>query len=145
MSTLSTPNNCGKLNDVQQQMQRIYNEAVGFAPKDMGEDWRPTIDIYETEGDLVLQSELPGMQEADFKIKVENNVLTLTGERKLAEKQRFKVYRQERPAGNFERSFTLPSNYDVTQIKASYNNGLLNISLPKKAEARPRQIDIKIR
>lgn len=144
MSNNSIYNPYRALNELQQQMQQMWQQN-GNSQREEGVNWSPSIDIYEAEGELVLMSELPGFTESDFKLSVENNVLTISGERKPAENRQFKVHRQERPIGRFQRSFSLPANFDLSKVNANYNNGILKIQLPKKAEARPRQIPVKIK
>lgn len=131
-----------------QQLQKFYQDLFGVPTARSTvskEDWSPIVDIYETEKELVLKSELPGMTEADFKLSSENNVLTLTGERKFADQGKYKVHRQERSQGAFQRSFTVPSTFNLDNVSASYKDGVLAISIPKKAAARPRQIEVQIK
>jgi HSP20 family protein len=133
------------LSELQKQMQRIWQEqekaATTAEPK---ATWAPIIDIYETEGELVLQSELPGMQESDFKLNIDNNLLTLSGERKF-NYQDVDIHRRERPVGHFQRRFSLPTNFDLAQVDAKYEQGILTITVPKKVEARSRQIPVTVR
>jgi HSP20 family protein len=129
-------------------LQRFWNEA--FSPagvnREAVQNWEPNIDIYETEsGDLVLLAELPGMKEGDFKISSENNVLTISGDRKWDANKEYRVHRRERPEGLFQRSFSLPSTVDINDVNAAYKNGILSIRLPKKVEARPRQIPVTVK
>lgn len=131
-----------------QQLQKFYQDFFGLPPSrntTTSQEWSPTVDIYETENELVLQSELPGMTETDFKLSSENNVLTLVGERKFADQSKYKMHRQERSQGEFQRSFTVPSAFDLDNVLASYKEGILSISIPKRVAARPRQIEVKIK
>jgi HSP20 family protein len=142
MATNMTYNPYRALSELQQQMEQLWQQSAHRSNQESA-NWMPAVDIYETDNELVLLGELPGMAESDFKVSVENSVLTLSGTRKLAAEK--KLHRQERPAGNFQRSFTLPANFDQGKISAAYNNGVLQIKLPKKAEAKPRQITVKVK
>jgi HSP20 family protein len=134
------------INQLQQQMEQLWGEAMGAQTREAAAGWQPVVDIFETEAELTLLSELPGVEQSDIKLSIDNNVLTLSGERKLADSaKQLKTHRQERPMGAFQRSFSLPANFDLGKISANYNNGILKISLPKKAEARPRQIPVKVK
>jgi HSP20 family protein len=108
--------------------------------------WVPAVDIFETEKDgLVLKAELPDMKREDISVVVENNTLTLKGERKfdgVAQKEQF--HRVERAYGTFSRSFTLPQTVDATKIAAEYKNGVLTVTLPVRAESRPRTINVEV-
>ena len=101
------------------------------------------MDIVEEKDRILLTAELPGFKESDVEVQMEGNVLTLRGERKSeTEKEGRTFHRMERSYGQFVRSFTLPNNVDRERIKASFANGLLQIELPKREEAKPRQIKI---
>lgn len=135
---------------LQDRMNRLFDESAR-ARGDGGEDWAlggswaPLVDIYEREGNIVLKAELPGVDPKDVDIRVENNVLTLRGQRKFdTEVKRESYHRVERAYGSFMRSFTLPSIVDTEKIDAQYKDGVLAITLPKKAEAQPRQINIRL-
>ena len=105
----------------------------------------PPVDIYEDQHGIQLKLEVPGIDEKDLDIKVENNVLTVSGERKFEKEQKEEnFHRIERRYGSFTRSFTLPNTVDTENIKADYNNGVLNIRLAKREEAKPKQIKVNI-
>ncbi len=107
--------------------------------------WTPAVDIFETEHELVLKAELPDMDEKDIDVRVENNTLTLSGERKY--EKEFKeenALRMERYYGTFSRTFTLPNTVKLEAIKAEYKNGVLSVRLPKREEAKPKQIKIAV-
>ena len=107
--------------------------------------WAPAVDIYEKGTDVVLKAELPGLDPKDVDIRIENNVLTLKGERKIEDEIKQENYhRVERAYGGFTRSFTLPSTVDTTNVKADYKDGVLRITLPKREEAKPKQIQVDI-
>ncbi len=105
--------------------------------------WIPPVDIEEDKENLVLTAELPGFKEEQIDIQVEGGVLTIRGERTFDDKQDGKnFHRVERSYGQFVRSFTLPNNVDRDNVKASFKDGLLSIELPKREEAKPRQIKV---
>lgn len=105
--------------------------------------WLPPVDIRETDGALALMVELPGLKREDVEITLENNVLTIRGERKFEKDlDQENYHRIERSYGAFSRSFTLPSNVAADQVEAKFEDGVLKIELPKREEARPRRIDI---
>ena len=101
--------------------------------------------LYEKDGNIVLKAELPGVDPKDVDVRVENNLLTLRGERKFDnEVKRDSYHRVERAYGAFSRSFTLPNVVDTGNIKAEYRDGVLHMTLPKREEAKPRQIQINV-
>jgi HSP20 family protein len=103
------------------------------------------VDIFENEGNLVLKAELPGIEPKDVDVRVENNVLTLRGERKFEnEVKREQYHRVERAYGTFSRSFTLPNVVDTDKIKAEFKDGVLRVTLPQREEAKPKQITIAV-
>ncbi len=106
--------------------------------------WSPAVDIYETENELVLKADLPDVDPDAVDVRVENQTLTVSGERKFeSEKSDKGFHRIERSYGNFTRSFTLPNTFDTGDIAAAYKNGVLTVKLPKKEAAKPRQIKIE--
>ncbi|MDH7492929.1 MAG: Hsp20/alpha crystallin family protein [Candidatus Saccharicenans sp.] len=129
------------------RMNRLFEDLVS-SPKFEDTDiiqstWSPAVDIYETENELVLSAELPGVEEKDVEIKVEDNTLSLKGERKFEKETREENYhRIERAYGSFYRSFSLPNYVDQDKISAEYENGLLKIHMPKKPEVKPRKVKI---
>ncbi len=105
----------------------------------------PAVDILEKDGNLILRAELPGLSEKEIALKVDGNVLTLSGERKLEnEDKRDNFHRIERSYGAFSRSFTLPETADREKISADYKNGVLTVTVPLKAEAKPRAVPISV-
>ena len=130
---------------LQRQMNRLIDEATqnwnGDANAPSG--WSPETDIYETETDLVLQADLPGFNAKDLDIVVENNVLTIRGERQFEAKvQPEGLHRMERSYGKFSRSFTLPASVNAQKIQANYKNGVLTATVAKAEHARPKRIQI---
>jgi HSP20 family protein len=109
------------------------------------ENWIPSVDILEKEGNIVLRAELPGMNEKEIELKVEGDTLILKGERKMeSEDKKSNYHRIERSYGSFTRSFRLPDTVDSEKIDADYKNGVLTITLPKKPEVKPREIPVKV-
>jgi HSP20 family protein len=140
------------LTTLQDRMNRIFEESFRGVPRGGNEEdwsvssWAPLVDIYEQDGDLVLKAELPGIDHKDVDVNVENNVLTLRGERKWdGEVKRESYHRVERAYGTFTRSFTLPNMIDTEKIKAEFKDGMLRLVLPKREEAKPKQIAIAIK
>jgi HSP20 family protein len=129
------------------RMNRLFEDAVSTArseEKDMiSSSWAPAVDIYEDEKNLVLTAEIPGISEKDVDIKIENNTLTIHGERKLEKETSEENYhRIERSYGSFYRSFTLPNHIDQDKIQAEHENGVLKIIMPKKPELQPRKVRV---
>jgi HSP20 family protein len=107
--------------------------------------WAPSVDIYETENELAVKADLPEVEEKDLDVRVENNVLTIRGERKLEQSVKEENYlRIERSYGSFSRSFSLPNTVDTQAIKAQYADGVLTVTLPKHAESKPKQVKINV-
>ena len=105
----------------------------------------PLVDIYEDEHNITLKIEVPGIAESEIDVRIENNTLTVNGERKMEKEEKQENYRRvERQYGSFSRSFTLPSSVDSAQVSAHYDQGVLKIHLAKKAEAKPKQIKISV-
>ena len=103
------------------------------------------MDIYEDEHTITLKLEVPGIDEKDIDVRIENNTLTVHGERKIEKEEKEENFRRvERQYGSFTRSFTLPSSVDPAQVSANYDKGLLKITLAKKAEAKPKQIKVNV-
>lgn len=105
--------------------------------------WAPRVDVKETQNEIVVKADLPGVDKKDINIQVENNILTIRGERKSeVEEKDANVYRSERMYGTFQRTFTLSTRIKSDAIRADYKDGVLTISLPKVEEVKPRQIEI---
>jgi HSP20 family protein len=130
---------------LQNQMNRLFDNTLhGWPPEAEGTvSWTPAADIYETDNDLVLEADLPGIDPKNIDIRVENNVLTVRGERSFQPKvERENFHRIERSYGTFARGFTLATTVDPDKIRANYRNGVLSITLPKAEQAKPRRIQI---
>lgn len=105
----------------------------------------PPVDIYEDEHNITLKIEVPGINEKDMDVRIENNTLTVHGERKIEMEEKEENFRRvERQYGSFTRVFTLPSSVDTGQVSANYDNGVLKIKLAKKAAAKPKQIKVSV-
>jgi HSP20 family protein len=117
---------------------RFLSEPQGNRP------WAPAVDIYETENELVLKADVPDVEATDIDVRVENQTLTIAGQRKFERQDSAKGYhRLERSYGNFVRSFAVPSSFDTDKIAAGFKNGVLTVTLAKKEAAKPRQIKIE--
>jgi HSP20 family protein len=107
--------------------------------------WTPAVDVYEDENAFLIKVDLPEVSREDVKVNLEENLLSISGERRFEnEDRRDNYHRVERSYGQFYRSFTLPPNVNVEAIDAQYKDGVLRLTLPKKEEAKPRQVDVKI-
>ncbi|MDZ7720459.1 MAG: Hsp20/alpha crystallin family protein [Balneolaceae bacterium] len=121
-------------------MDEFFNDAVATRQN----RFAPSIDISETDNQYMIDVEVPGMNKDDIELNIENNTLTISGERKFKKKEDNKQYhRVESHYGSFSRSFTLPENVEVDSISASYNNGILNITVDKSEQQTKKQIKIK--
>lgn len=127
-------------------VDRLINE-FGFEPQEAIEQatWSPKVDVYETEESYVLKAELPGLKKEEIQIDLNDNTLTLKGEKKFDEKVEKENYvRVESSYGAFVRSFTLSDNVNAENISANYKDGILEVTLPKKEEAKPKEIKVEI-
>lgn len=115
-----------------------------FQEELQGNSWNPAVDVLEEKDRIFVKVEAPGVDEKDLKITFEDGLLTVTGERQFERKDDRNYHRIERAYGSFTRTFSLPRSVDATQIVADYRNGVLEISIPKKEEARPKQIAINV-
>ena len=119
---------------------RMFNEPQTNRP------WTPAVDIYETENDLVVKADLPDVDLKDIDVRVENQTLTIAGERKFEQQESGKGYhRIERNYGTFVRSFSVPTAFDTENIAADFKNGVLSVTLPKKEAAKPRQVKVEVK
>ena len=137
---------------LQDRFNQLLNQPTGFFRGFPGSDqsltasnFVPAVNIYEDGHTIHIDAELPGMEEKDIDVSLENNMLTISGERKLeSEEKKENFHRIERSYGRFTRSFTLPPTVDSEHVNAEFNNGVLRVSLNKKEEAKPRQIKIGV-
>ena len=134
------------LRSLQEEVNRLFSSNLSRSFADDGiarGAWMPTVDIYENKDQIVLEAELPGMNREDFELTVENNVLTLRGERRFEKKDETDNYhRVERAYGTFTRSFTLPQTVSGDGASAEYKNGVLRVLLKKREEVKARRIEI---
>ena len=137
----------GSLFDVRNEIDRLFDNFPPDAPwrSDLaGGSWAPRVDISEANGELKVAAELPGLTRDEVSIRIENNVLTLKGEKKQEEeKEGTNYHRVERCCGSFARSFALPNTVDVNKVKAGFEDGVLTITLPKTEEAKGKEISIE--
>jgi HSP20 family protein len=136
-----------ELSSLQTEMNRLFNTAFGDLPNGgtggAARRWMPAMDLLETDEDFVLRADLPGMTESDVNIELEDNVLTVSGERKAErEDKREGFYRMERAFGSFSRSLTLPKGVDPEAVSASFDQGVLEVRIPKPEQRKPRKISI---
>jgi HSP20 family protein len=133
-----------ELSSLQTEMNRLFNAAFDTPTGNGGaRRWTPAMDLVETEDHFVLRADLPGMTEADVNIELEDNVLTVSGERKAEHKsEREGFYRVERAFGAFSRSLTLPKGIDPEAVGAGFENGVLEVRVPKPEQRKPRKIAI---
>ena len=133
-------------NTLQEQVNRLFSDVFERSSQESNlSTWAPAVDIAETEHELVVKADLPGVDPKDLDIRVENNVLTIRGERKLEKKVNEDNYlRVERAYGSFTRSFSLSNTVNSEAIKADYQNGVLSLSIPKREEAKPKQIKVNV-
>ncbi len=133
---------------LQNQMQRLFQDSFSGQGREESlttSVFAPAVDVYEDEHNITLKIEVPGVDEKDIDIRVENNTLTVHGERKFEKDEKEENYRRvERQYGSFTRTFTLPSTVDADSIQADYDKGVLKIRLAKKAEAKPKQIKVNV-
>ena len=133
---------------MQSRINRLLRES--YSPEGPEEaltttSFAPPVDIYEDEHDITLKIDVPGIDEKDIDVRIEGNTLTVHGERKIEKEEKEENFRRvERQYGEFTRSFTLPSSVDTGQVNANYDNGVLKIALAKKAEAKPKQIQVNV-
>jgi HSP20 family protein len=146
VSSITHFNTFQGLSGLQEQANRLFDTSFPRRGDNSAlTTWAPAVDIYETENELVVKSDLPDVDEKDLDIRIENNTLTIRGERKFEKKVAEENYlRVERTYGSFSRSFSLPSTVNSEAIKAEYKNGVLTVELPKRAESKPKQIKVNV-
>ncbi|HWR16929.1 MAG TPA: Hsp20/alpha crystallin family protein [Terriglobales bacterium] len=136
-----------ELAQLQDRVNRLFQET-GVGGREEGistASFVPPVDIYETEQNIVLKMEVPGVEQKDLDIRIENNTITVRGERKFEkEVKEENFHRVERRYGSFQRSFSLPNTVNTEQVSADYDNGVLKITLAKRAEAKPKQIKVNV-
>jgi HSP20 family protein len=133
-------------NSPDSQLNRLFSDFFGRASQEQNlTTWAPAVDIYEGQHELVVKADLPDVKPEELDIRVENNILTIRGERKFDKKVDEKNYlRVERAYGSFARSFSLANTVNSEAIKADYKDGVLTLSVPKREEAKPKQIKVSV-
>jgi HSP20 family protein len=134
---------------IQDRMNRLFRDSYG---NNEGREeslnntsFAPPVDVYEDEHNVILKIEVPGIDEKDIDVRIENNTMTVHGERKFEQEEKEENYRRvERQYGSFTRTFTLPQTVDQENVQADYDKGVLKIKLSKKAEAKPKQIKVNV-
>ena len=146
MSSITRWDTYSGLSGLQEQVNRLFESSFPRrADNSALTTWAPAVDIFETENELVVKADLPDVNEKDIDVRVENNTLTVRGERKFEEKTEKENYlRVERTYGSFSRSFSLPNTVNNEAIKADYKNGVLTVTLPKRAESKPKQVKVNV-
>jgi len=132
---------------LQDRMNRLVRDSFGEGREEAlsTTSFAPAVDVYEDEHQITLKIEVPGIEEKDIDVRIENNTLTVHGERKFEKEEKEENYRRiERQYGSFTRSFTLPTTVDPEKVSANYDKGVLKIALAKKAEAKPKQIKVNV-
>lgn len=134
------------VSSLQGRIHRLLNEALDRSTEEADlTTWAPAVDIHETEQELVVKADLPDVKPEDLDIRVENHILTIGGERKFEKKVKEENYlRVERAYGSFRRSFTLANTVNAEAIKADYKDGVLTLVIPKREEAKPKQIKVNV-
>jgi HSP20 family protein len=131
---------------LREKMNRLFEDAVTARGEErdmISSTWTPSVDIYETGNEIVLTAEVPGIDEKDIDIKIENNTLSIQGERKFEKETKEENYhRIERSYGSFFRSFTIPHNVDQDKIEAEHESGVLRVVMPKKPESKPKKVKV---
>jgi HSP20 family protein len=135
---------------LQDRINRVFRDSYGHGSAAQDESltttsFAPAVDVYEDEHNVTLKIEVPGIDEKDIDVRLENNTLTVHGERTIEKEEKEENYRRvERQYGSFTRTFTLPTTVDSEKVSATYDKGVLKIALPKKAEAKPKQIKVNV-
>ena len=135
-----------RTNSFQEQFNRLFSEAFDRSSDESSiTTWAPAVDIFETEHELVVKADLPDIKPQELDIRVENNMLTIRGERKFEKQVNENNYlRVERAYGSFSRSFSLANTVNSDAIKAEYKDGVLTLTIPKREEAKPKQIKVNV-
>lgn len=136
-----------EFNTLQDRMNRLFRDSFSEGREEglITTAFAPAVDVYEDEHNVTLKIEVPGIEEKDIDVRIENNTLTVRGERKFEKDEKEENYlRVERQYGSFTRTFTLPNTVETENVSANYDKGVLRIKLAKRAEAKPKQIKVNI-
>jgi HSP20 family protein len=138
----------GELGSIRSEMDRLWNKFLGetsFARR-FREEWSPSVDISETKDKLVINAELPGLDSKDVNVSISGDFLTIKGEKKKEEEEKDEHHHyMERYYGSFQRSFQIPVNVKTDKIEATFDKGVLTVTLPKTEEAKKKEIEIKVK
>jgi HSP20 family protein len=143
----STWTGFGRLTNLRDEIDRLFEVPLAELARSsqLLSGWTPAFDVYEDKDNVYVRAELPGMRKEDIDLSLHNGSLSISGERKSEEKlKNAEVYRAERFFGRFQRTITLPTPVAVDKIKAQYKDGILNVTLPKAEEAKPKHIDVSV-
>lgn len=138
----------GVLSPFRNELERLWDRVGGETPlgRTFGEGWSPSVDISESKNNLVVKAELPGVEAKDVNVSISGDVLTIKGEKKAEEEEKNEHYHcVERYSGSFQRVFQLPNGVKANQIKATFNKGVLKVTLPKVEEAKKKEIEVKVK
>jgi HSP20 family protein len=138
----------GELRSFRNEMDRLWNRFLGERPfgRTFTEEWLPSIDVTETKDNLLIMAELPGLEAKDVDVSVSGDILTIKGEKKKEEEEKDEhYYHCERYCGSFQRSFRLPVNIEADKVEATFDKGVLKVTLPKAEEAKKKKIEIKVK
>ncbi len=142
-NTQCTPSPWNGFQELESQLERVLYGPRGRSPQGA---WAPAVDIHETADAFVLQADLPGLKREEIEVQVVENKISVRGNRKREERSEEKGFRRyERAEGHFERSFRIKDGIDPTKVEASFEDGVLTVTLPKPEEAKPRSVEVKIR
>lgn len=131
------------MNVLQDRINRLFNEQTANQPESASNRaWAPVVDVIETQGELIVRAELPGLKKDDIEIQMTGESLTISGERKFDEANKDNFIRVERPYGRFSRSFTIGVPVQSDKVSASYTDGILEVVVPKAEEVKPKKIEI---
>ncbi len=133
------------LDEMDKMIDRMFRDS--YDSRDESSSWMPPVDIVENKDEIMVRADVPGLEKDNFKVSVEDSVLTISGEKKVEYDEKDKensFHRSERVYGSFSRSFTLPNNVDTGSVKAKYRNGVLQVAISKLEESKPKQIDIDV-
>jgi HSP20 family protein len=127
------------------EFNRLFNTLLEAPQTGQGQRWSPAMDLVEADNHFVLKADLPGLTQDDVSIEIQDNTLTLSGERRAEHEAREKGwYRVERSFGRFSRSLTLPEGVDADAVSAEFHNGVLEVRIPKPEERKPRRVEIGV-
>ena len=138
----------GELSSLRREMDRMWDRFFGETPlaRRIGEEWWPSVDMSETKDNYVIKAELPGLEAQDVDVSISGDVLTIKGEKKKEEEEKDEHHHYvERYYGSFQRSFRLPANVKSDKIDASFDKGVLKVTLPKVEEAKKKKIEVKVK